>query len=257
MIDLSERSLITSAFPQTVIEKIGYYVYRLVDPRDGQTFYVGKGTGNRIFQHVAEALTLRDQSSLKLERIRDIELSGNRVRYVIHRHRLSEAEAFLVEGALIDAYEELTNLQLGHDAHVCGATTVDDLIALYDEDEALIDVPAVLLNLNRQYDRNLTSEEIYERTRGYWVMNPTRHSAVRFAMAVSDGIIREVYEIDGWVSQRASEIVESELRRSDTSQTTSAIRWSFQGKVARDIRERFIGKTVQAGSQNPVRWMNC
>ena len=35
-----------------------YYVYRLVDPRTLQTFYVGKGCGDRVFQHVKDAQTL-------------------------------------------------------------------------------------------------------------------------------------------------------------------------------------------------------
>ena len=34
--------------------KRNYYVYRLIDPRTYQTFYVGKGKGDRVFQHVKE-----------------------------------------------------------------------------------------------------------------------------------------------------------------------------------------------------------
>lgn len=30
-------------FRAGVIEHLKYYVYRLIDPRDGQTFYFGKG----------------------------------------------------------------------------------------------------------------------------------------------------------------------------------------------------------------------
>ena len=40
-----------SSFSPEVIEQLQYYVYRLIDPRDGQTFYVGKGKGNRVFAH--------------------------------------------------------------------------------------------------------------------------------------------------------------------------------------------------------------
>ena len=30
-------------FSDEVSKKLGYYVYRLIDPRNGDTFYVGKG----------------------------------------------------------------------------------------------------------------------------------------------------------------------------------------------------------------------
>ena len=36
-----------------------YYVYELIDPRDGAVFYVGKGQGNRVSQHVRDAISGR------------------------------------------------------------------------------------------------------------------------------------------------------------------------------------------------------
>lgn len=89
------------AFKSSVIEALGYYVYCLVDPRDNRIFYVGKGRGNRVFEHVQEALRECGGTS-KDERIRDIERCGLHVRFYIVRHRLSEEEAYLVESALID-----------------------------------------------------------------------------------------------------------------------------------------------------------
>lgn len=35
-------------FSPEVCDELKYYVYRLVDPRNGQTFYVGKGKNNRV-----------------------------------------------------------------------------------------------------------------------------------------------------------------------------------------------------------------
>ena len=28
-----------------------YYIYKLIDPRTGKPFYIGKGKGNRLHQH--------------------------------------------------------------------------------------------------------------------------------------------------------------------------------------------------------------
>ena len=42
-------------YSKKVQEAIGYYVYVLVDPRTKQVFYVGKGKGNRVFDHEREA----------------------------------------------------------------------------------------------------------------------------------------------------------------------------------------------------------
>ena len=47
-------------FAPEVIERLKWYVYRLVDPRSGETFYVGKGKGNRVFQHAKGALSASD-----------------------------------------------------------------------------------------------------------------------------------------------------------------------------------------------------
>ena len=43
-------------FPQEVVEALRHYVYRLIDPRNGETFYVGKGQGQRVFDHVSGAI---------------------------------------------------------------------------------------------------------------------------------------------------------------------------------------------------------
>ena len=40
-----------NGFSEKVKQKLGYYVYALVDPRDNKIFYIGKGINNRIFQH--------------------------------------------------------------------------------------------------------------------------------------------------------------------------------------------------------------
>jgi len=100
-------------FPTDVAEKLGYYVYRLIDSRNGETFYVGKGQGDRVFQHANGALKLasdEDALDTKMQRIREIRCAGLEVGHVIHRHGIKDEEtAFQIEAAVIDAYPGLTN----------------------------------------------------------------------------------------------------------------------------------------------------
>jgi hypothetical protein len=60
------------SFTSAVQEQLGYYVYRLIDPHDGCTFYVGKGAGNRLFSHINEADADLEVKTHKLDRIRAI-----------------------------------------------------------------------------------------------------------------------------------------------------------------------------------------
>ena len=102
-------------FPSEVIKHLKYYVYRLIDPRNGETFYVGKGMGNRVFQHIKGGnLNNRGENNIdeideKLFTIREIIKNGLDVIFLIHRHGLDEKTAFEVESALIDCYPNSKN----------------------------------------------------------------------------------------------------------------------------------------------------
>jgi hypothetical protein len=43
----------------------------------------------------------------------------------------------------------------------------------------------------------MTPVELYDATRGVWRVNPSRHKA-KYAFAVYEGIVKEVYEIKAW-----------------------------------------------------------
>jgi hypothetical protein len=53
-------------FPAIVEEKLAWYVYALIDPRDGRLFYIGKGKDSRVFAHAADAIE-GDTQTEKLE----------------------------------------------------------------------------------------------------------------------------------------------------------------------------------------------
>jgi hypothetical protein len=42
-------------FDEKTIAELKYYVYLLVNPETNTPFYVGKGEGNRVFDHLNEA----------------------------------------------------------------------------------------------------------------------------------------------------------------------------------------------------------
>ena len=235
-------------FPVSVIESLGYYVYTLADP-GGNIFYVGKGYGNRVFSHVNEAIE-KPRDNDKLDKIRAIRAHGGDVSYEIIRHGLSETEAFEVESALIDfiGLDELTNVVAGHNMDSRGRMSVPEIIASYQAESISITEPAILIIVNKLFERNISPERLYEITRGNWVVGVRRNKA-RYAFCVYRGIIREVYKIGRWF--------QVEARFPDTKRQ---IRWRFDGELAKDL-QHYVGGSVEAylkpRAQNPVRYINC
>jgi hypothetical protein len=140
------KSMSPESFPSEVIEKLKTYVYRLIDPRNGETFYVGKGQDNRVFAH-ARADIEGDDLDDKLKRIREIRLAGFEVAHVIHRHGLDDKTAFEVEAALIDAYPGLTNIVGGSGSGDFGVMHAKEIIAEYCAEPAAFQHKAVNLRL--------------------------------------------------------------------------------------------------------------
>lgn len=234
---------------QSTKERLGYYVYLLIDPRNNTTFYVGKGQGNRIHQHLNEALSENSKETNKNNRIKDIHANGKEVKLEILRHRLdTEKEAFEVESAIIDLVgkKNLTNIVSGHDAEDRGRMNLDELKIKYEAQKAEITEPMILININNQFRRDMTYKELYEATRKYWKVNLDRAVKARLICSVYRGIIREVYILKEW--QIAKDYDGRKL---------------FIGKIAPDIlRDQYRFKSVASywskrGGINPIRYVHC
>jgi uncharacterized protein len=78
-----------------------YYIYALKDPRSAraQTFYVGKGTGTRAWEHALHA----DQT-LKGKRIAEIQEAGYEIVTTVLADDLTEFQALKLEAELIAAF---------------------------------------------------------------------------------------------------------------------------------------------------------
>lgn len=192
-------------FPAGVSEKIGNYIYRLIDPRNGETFYIGKGKGNRVFAH-ANGNTNRlsddedDSTSLKLSRITEIKSAGLDVLHIIHRHDIPDAAVYEVEAALIDVFSGLTNIQGGHGSSSKGPMNVIEIVDKYALPE--IDVEPteklVLININRLEDRS-DEEAIYQQTRLAWRISKSKAEAAEYVLAVVKGVVVGAFVAERWL----------------------------------------------------------
>ncbi|MPN38402.1 hypothetical protein SDC9_185926 [bioreactor metagenome] len=194
-------SMHITEFSPEVQERIGYYVYRLIDPRNGQTFYIGKGKGNRVFQHIIGALKLTDEeketNSEKIKTIHQIHSMGLEVIHIIHRHGMDEKTALEVEAALIDATPGLTNIQGGHDSGDFGPMHVNELEQLYKSE--ILDVGEERCLLIKVKQETVDSVGIYEATRFCWKLNKDRLGNINYVISTVTGIVREVYNVIEWI----------------------------------------------------------
>lgn len=244
-----EPSIIEQKFTTEVIDKMKYYVYRLIDPRNGETFYVGKGKGNRVFNHVkclaSENLDLLND---KLQTIFEIQSSGLKVIHVIHRHGMTEEQAFEVEAALIDAYPGVTNIAGGYGSNEFGPMNVLEIINKYSAVEAEISHKVIMITVNK----SASERSIYHATRCAWKLNKNKAEQADFVLAVKQGIIVEVFKPSQWLIASVDHFNELSFDSED--------RYGFYGDVADgQIRELYVNKRIPEkyrirGAANPIKY---
>jgi hypothetical protein len=252
----------------------------LIDPRSDEVFYVGKGTGDRFSHHGADELLLAadataEEAGHKLARIREIRASHLEPRIEFARIRIkTEKESYLVEGALIDLLERmgsgsLTNAVRGRETDA-GIVTLDDLRRQFAAPQLTTNLNAILITLGwwtpendtelprsgHGYKPGLGPQELYDSMRAWWVMGERRRS-YQYAVAIFQGITREVWEIDQRSWRPWNSVIDGRART----------RWSFEGRPVREeIREEFIGRVGKRipstrpgggsvfGSGNPIAY---
>lgn len=89
------------------------YVYALIDPRDGAVFYIGKGTGRRMYQHEQDVRRGAGINAAKCARITEIHAAGFGVQHQILSEHATEEQAYASERIAIAAHEALTNANAG------------------------------------------------------------------------------------------------------------------------------------------------
>lgn len=234
------------SFPAGVATRLKTYVYRLIDPRNGETFYVGKGQGDRVFSHI-RAKVEGDEIDNKLKRIREIRLAGFEVAHVIHRHGMDDKTAFEVEAALIDAYPGLTNLVGGAGSSDFGAMHAREIISRYSAEPAVFQHKALLISVNR----SATESSLYEATRYSWKISKTKAQQVDVILATRLGMIVGAFVADAWLEANSANFPG---RESVTG------RLGFVGHEAPEaIYKLYVGKRVpdefrKRGAANPIKY---
>ncbi len=234
------------SFSPEVIDKLKTYVYRLIDPRNGETFYVGKGVGNRVFAHVRAEIDTAEPGD-KLRRIYDIRAAGFEPAHAIHRHGLDDKTAFEVEAALIDAYPGLTNAVAGAGSNEYGAMHAQEIVNKYHAEPAVFQHRAVIISVNR----SALETSLYEATRYAWVLSPAKASRAEIVVAVRFGVIVAVFVATEWRPAVPEHFPGYEPVTG---------RHGFIGAEApAAIRQQYLGKRLpdefrKRGASNPIKY---
>ena len=228
-------------FTPEVIEELGHYVYRLIDPRNGETFYVGRGQGNRVFAHAKGAYVDANQSVAdpKLERIHEINALGMDVAHIIHRHGMSQVSAKEVEAALIDAYPGLTNIVAGSGVDR-GSAHANEIKILYGAKEFVLEDQLILISIANTWKER----GIYGAVRGVWGMKLNRAKSYCLVLAHVRGLVRGAYRPTAWMKATKDKFP---LDNWAADSKLLSKRIGFDGtKAEPEVWERYVLKRVPA-----------
>ena len=234
------------SFPSEVVDKLKTYVYRLIDPRNGETFYVGKGKGNRVFAHIRAEIDTDDPND-KLKRIHDIRSAGFEVAHVIHRHGLDDKTAFEVEAALIDAYPGLTNIVAGSGSNDFGAMHAQEIANKDQAEPAVFQHRTIVITVNR----SASESSPYEATRYAWKISLKKANRAEIVVAVRHGLIIAVFIAEEWLPATSKNFPGREPVPG---------RYGFVGRDAPNaIWKMYVGKRLpdeyrKPGAANPIKY---
>ena len=249
----------------------GYYVYALIDPRTNEVFYIGKGTGNRVFSHESESGKSPNSEKAKIKKIKDIEKDGFQVKRIMVNWGLSESEAFIAESTLINLFNvvsanPLTNVVAGH--HVHESLTVENFELMYGAESLKaedIKHNILVIKINKLYRRDMSNYEIYDAVRGMWKVSlkSIKSRNIKYVFGVHNSLIVGVYMPDEWhYVHEKIDLPQHDIMDDETfERLKDRVYFVCKQYDALDDEGRFYlhksidGLKVNQAAQNPIRYL--
>lgn len=241
-------------FNAMVTTQLKEYVYALADPRKkgglpDRVIYIGKGNGNRCFNHARLEHSLGegplDEEEHKLGRIREIRHSGVDVEVMIVAHGMSDEAALALEAVLIPLLGN-TNKVSGHGGRNLWLTQ-NQINEAYDRpiergDVELFRGNILFVSLNRQDTVSLLQLEneatLAQATLGDWNTSAKRSARVDCIVGIKNGLIMSIFET---VKSSANT---TEFQRLESEKKGEHRRSRFVGKRRLDLEENLRGRSV-------------
>lgn len=241
------------AFPPGVATKLGWYVYLLCEPRAGRPVLVGRGRGDRCFDHVRAARgpwrgpddgsppsvdgDHRSDAFPGLDQIRRVEAADGPVRVEILRWGMSADEAKLAEVVATDALGmpvDTKRRSQRQAASELGARLAKR--AKFKQEH-----PTVLLRIGGQ-----GAGTEYEEVRHGWRIgrrwtDPRGPHSPRWAVLVAGELVVAVYRIEGW---EPTPLPGPPGPPGPSRTARSTYRHSFIGERDDRLEGRYLGRSV-------------
>jgi len=125
--------------------------------------------------------------------------------------------------------------------------------AKYTSKKANISENVVLIKLSDSFRYNMDPIDLYDYTRGRWIISELRRNKITHEFSVYDGIVQETYSVLKWF--KAGKTFTNRVEKIELLDTK---RWEFICAISETMRKKYRYKSVDhywgKGARNPIRY---